>query len=326
LFNSARYADAMTAPTPSGLNRLAPLPTPGWLSVAAMLADLAFETDAQGRFTAFGPGKVLGQPPAKLLGTELAALLAGAEGETREKELQEKELQAAMLRGIIAMICEQCLAWHGDLRLALPGSAGRRLFRLSLAPKLTGGGVPGVYGLLVDLQAATCVLPEDMPGRADPRLDAETGLWTAATFAEELGRRFDRLDVEEQPGTLLYLGFSGTPPRLRGPVAVRLATELKEIVRPTDLLGRIDETTLALWCDGMDHLTGGERAARFCAQFPALLPQRARLAVGVAPRWARSGEESDCVIGHAVLALRAAEEVAPTADGPIGTWHVWQCD
>ncbi len=146
-----------------------------------------------------------------------------------------------------------------------------------------GGTVTGIYGLLFGLQSE-CALPDHAGMPADARLDEETGLCTATIFAEELGRRFDRLDVEEQPGTLLYLGFARTPPRRRGAAVLRLANELKEIIRPTDLLGRVGETTLALWCDGMDHLTGGERAARFCTQLPPLLPARARLAVGVAPR------------------------------------------
>ncbi len=60
---------------------LALAPGNSWLAVAAMLADLAFETDPMGRFTGFGPGKALGQPAATLLGVELATLLAGGTAE-----------------------------------------------------------------------------------------------------------------------------------------------------------------------------------------------------------------------------------------------------
>jgi GGDEF domain-containing protein len=298
----------MTASNRPGEDRLAPFPTLGWLSVAAMLADLAFEADTRGRFTAFGPGKVFGQSPAPWLGTPLAALLATPDASLRGVEL----------RAIIAAICDQSLAWQGNLRLAIPGAATDRLFRLSLAPKITGGTVTGIYGLLFDLEAM-----EFAPHSADPRQDAETGLYNAVTFTAELSRRFDRLDVEEQPGCLVYLGFFQTPPQLRGTMAVQLASQLKEIARPTDLLGRIDETTLALWCDGMDHLAGGERAARLCTQLPPLLPSQARLAVGVAPRFARSGEDTDTVIGHAGLALRTAARAVPSADTPGSTWYVW---
>jgi hypothetical protein len=74
----------------------------------------------------------------------------------------------------------------------------------------------------------------------------------------------------------------------------------------------------------MDHLAGGERAARFCTQFSPLLPGQARLAVGVAPRWARSGEDADTVIGHAIIALRTAAQTKPAFDAPPATWHVWR--
>ena len=294
-------------------NRLVPTPASGWLPVATMLADLAFEADTRGCFTAFGPGKVFGQAPAQWLGSDLTALIAAPDA----------SLRALELRAIIAAICDQTLAWQGNLHLALPGEATSRLFRLSLAPKVTGGNVTGIYGLLFDLEAVETPQRASL-SPADPRLDAETGLGTLATFTLEMGRRFDRLDVEEQPGCLLYISFFQTVPQLRGAVAARLASQLKEIVRPTDLLGRINETTLGLWCDGMDHLAGAERADRFCTQLTALLPNQARLVVGVAPRWARSGEDTETVLDHAAIALRTAAQARPALDDPPGTWHVWR--
>ena len=115
------------------------------------------------------------------------------------------------------------------------------------------------------------------------------------------------LDVEDLPGTLLYLGFSRARRCCKAPIAMRLADELRDIVRPTDLLGRINSTTIALWCDGMDHLTGGERAAKFCPQLPAILPERTLITVGVASRWPGSGDDPATVIEHAGVALRLAE-------------------
>ncbi len=159
---------------------------------------------------------------------------------------------------------------------------GTAFFRLSLAPRISGGAVIGTYGLLFDMDTPELTLPDRHAGRPDDpallhntMLDAETGLWSHRTFGEEIARRFDRLDVEEQPGTLLYLGFSRSGTKFRSAVAIRLAEELRDIVRPTDLLGRIDESTIGLWCDGMDHLTGGERAAKFLHQ-PARHAARAR--------------------------------------------------
>jgi GGDEF domain-containing protein len=301
-------------------------PSTGWLAVAAMLTDLAFETDAMGRFTAFGPGKVLGQPAQHLVGVEAASLLTGP--------ADEDGLSAAQFRAIITTICTECLAWHGKVRLAQV-EGGSAVYRLSLAPRIMGGTVTGTYGVLFELNAPEPALPTPQNRRtADPdsrhatMLDAETGLWSARTFAEEIARRFDRLDVEELPGTLLYLGFSRSPAALQSAVAMRLAEELRDIVRPTDLLGRIDTTTIALWCDGMDHLTGGERAAKFCTQLPAMLPERTVISVGVAPRWAGSMDDSGSVIEHASIALRLADMATERAAAPeaCGAWRVWQRD
>jgi len=308
---------------------LATAPGTSWLAVTAMLADLAFETDAMGRFTAFGPGKALGQPAANLAGVELATLLAGGTAE-------QDELSAAQFRAVITTICTECVAWHGKVRLVQP-HGGTTIFRLSLAPRMSGGGVIGAYGLLFDMDTPELTLPDCHAGHAgDPALvhntmlDAETGLWSSRTFGEEIARRLDRLDVEEQPGTLLLLGFARSEVKFRSAVAIRLAEELRDIVRPTDLLGRIDETTIGLWCDGMDHLTGGERAAKFCTSLPAMLPDRAIITVGVAPRWSGSGDDSQSVMEHAAVALRladmAAERANSSAPGPAGAWRVWQRD
>jgi GGDEF domain-containing protein len=303
---------------------LATAPGTGWLAVAAMLTDLAFETDAMGRFTAFGPGKVLGRSAALLLGLEVANLLDGA----------ATDLSAAQFRSVITTICMECVAWHGRVRLTDPGG-GSGFYRLSLAPRLSGGNVVGTYGMLFDLETPELTLPDSHAGRADDpalrhntMLDAETGLWSARTFTEEMARRFDRLDVEELPGTLIYLSFARAPAALQSAIAMRLADELRDIVRPTDLLGRMDNTTIGLWCDGMDHLTGGERAAKFCTQLPELLPERPAITVGVSPRWAGSLEDTGSVLEHAAIALRLAELATESAPDPahMGAWRVWQRD
>lgn len=306
----------------SGPSALAPAPGTGWLAVAAMLADLAFETDPMGRFTAFGPGKALGQPAARLLGVEIAALLSSP--------AEKDALSVSQFRAIITTICTECVAWHGKVRLR-QADGGDGDFRLSLAPRISGGTVTGTYGILFGLdtpEPAPSIQAHDPALRHHAMLDAETGLWSSRTFLEEITRRLDRLDVEELPGTLLYLGFAKAPVALQSAVAMRLAEELRDTVRPTDLLGRMDNTTIALWCDGMDHLTGGERAAKFCAQLPALLPERMTVTVGVAPRWPRSGDDAAAVTQHAMAALRLAEIATERMAEPNagGAWRVWQRD
>lgn len=316
----------MTVPQISAFTpgALAVAPGTHWLTVAAMLTDLAFEADPMGRFTAFGPGRVLGQPAANLLGVELATLLSGGTAE-------EEELSVAQFRSIVTTICLECVAWHGKIRLVLVDGT-TRMYRLALAPRIAGAKVTGIHGILFDLEAPELTLPDSQAGhngdpalRHNAMLDAETGLWSGRTFGDELGRRFDRLDVEGHPGSLIYLGFSRATTGLLPAIALRLAEELRDVVRPTDLLGRIDETTIGLWCDGMDHLTAGERAAKFCNTFPPLLPQRAVISVGVGPRWANSGDQPDMVMEHAAIALRLADMACQRAgEDAAGAWRVWQ--
>jgi hypothetical protein len=294
-----------------------------WLAIAAMLADLAFETDCEGCFTAFAPGKVLGYPANRLLGTQAASLLFPA------LKSRTTEDATASFKAIIATICAECIGWQGKVRLT-PAIGNPGLYRLALAPRITANGVmAGTYGLLFDLEAneeedaAAAALPQPA---GSPMLDFETGLWTAKSFADEAARRFDRLDVEEMPGTLIFLGFGRAEASLHSAIAMRLAEELRETVRPTDLLGRMDATTFALWCDGMDHLTGGERAARFCKLLPGLLPGSAIITAGLAPRWPGSADDPLTVIQHAQTALRLADlATARQAETPLyGQWRVWK--
>ncbi len=297
-------------------------PETPWLTIAAMLADLAFETDCEGRFTAFPPGQVLGYPPARLLGTAASSLLFPA------LKSRSTEDSAAAFRAIIGTVCAECVGWQGKVRLA-PAVGNSVLYRLSLAPRITANGtVEGTYGLLFDLEGLDLDLPAAalQGNQINNMLDHETGLWTAKTFAEESARRFDRLDVEELPGTLIFLGFGRAEATLHGAIAMRLAEELRDIVRPTDLLGRIDATTIALWCDGMDHLTGAERAARFCKQFPPILPGNAIVTAGLVTRWSGSTDDPLTVIERAQATLRLADlATAGEAEPPAtGEWRVWK--
>ncbi len=276
-----------------------------WLKIAALLADLAFETDTEGRFTAFGPGKVLGFAPSAMLGTRLGELL-GAE-----------PAFGLVVRGI----CRDCVAWQGTVALRRSDNVAQN-YHLALAPRISrAGGVIGLYGL-----CSAFATDDSAPSlsRNAGMLDAETAFWSAAQFHMESERRFDRLDVEGVPGTLLLLGFGQAPVALRPAIAMRLADELRDVVRPTDLLGRVDATTIALWCDGMDHLTGGERAARFCERLPPVLPGGQIISVGVAVRWPGSGDDMAALIGRAGDALRLAGLATYETDEgqPRGAWRV----
>jgi GGDEF domain-containing protein len=290
-----------------------------WLNVGAMLADAVFETDADGRFLAFENAEFLGFPVSGILGLNLSDVFALR---------PEAALDPASFEPVFAAIRSAKSPWRGVV-LQERADSTQIAYQLALAPKLSAeGGFAGCYGMLIDHHA-----PELYIAPADPKnpaLDPQTGLWSAAAFTDEAARRFDRLDVEGLPGTLLLLGFGRTPPEGRNTVAFRLAEELRDIIRPTDLLGRITTTTFALWCDGMDHLTGAERAARFCQRLPTALPGNARISVGLATRWPGSADDGQIVIGRATAALRLAEQVSKeaadsgsTESVSMGTWRVW---
>jgi GGDEF domain-containing protein len=308
-------------------------PNANWLNVTAMLADVAFETDAAGRFEAFGQSSILGIPAAELIGRHLSDFC---------KLTGNTASAANSFSTIFATLSRQSLVWRGVVTLTrADGALGN--YQIFLAPKPAqetapkahkpsgrGAEMAGAYGLLIDMHAPELQMLTPAAGRVAGMLDPQTGLWSAATFAEETGRRFDRLDVEGLPGTLILLGFGRTPAVGHNAVAARLAQELRDIIRPTDILGRISTTIFGLWCDGMDDLAGAERAARFCQRLPSALPGDPCISIGLVARWPGNMDDPKTLIEQATIALLQADKVAQTAADagstePVtkGTWRVW---
>ena len=309
-------------------------PTTGWLGIAASLADVAFETDLSGRFTAFGHGQVLGIPADTLISANIADFCALAEDEFSFRAVYAGMIRRGIAwRGLVTATRADGVTGSYQLHLAPTptGTAGRPPDRLAGAvsgrvSRKPSGEISGACGLLIGMEALESGTMTAFR-RTAGMLDALTGLWSAANFAEEIGRRFDRLDVEGLPGTLLLLGFSRTPVIGYNAVATRLAQELREFSRPTDIIGRVNATTFGLWCDGMDDLTGAERAARSCQTLPAALPGTPCISVGLIVRWPGNSEVPTGLIRQAMLALRQAERVTPAspgqAEGALGAWQVW---
>jgi hypothetical protein len=280
---------------------------PSWLTPAARLADAVFETDLRGNFTAFGGARFLGFEARPLLGTAIDSLF-GFSG---------------YLAGIIAWLPTSGGQWQGQLMLRR-ADAEPRPYRLALA--LRAGRFftqTAVTGLLINFEAGAHTLPDTTrPSAPASPLCPDTGLWLLASFTEQIARRFDRLDVEDRPGTLILLGFGAAQVALHTPIAVSIAAELREIIRPTDLLGRIAPAIVALWCDGMDHLTGAERATRLCKYLPTALPGLSLLSLGLATRWPGSAEDPETLLTRAVAALQQAQ--AHTVRDNAASWHVDQ--
>jgi diguanylate cyclase (GGDEF)-like protein len=145
-------------------------------------------------------------------------------------------------------------------------------------------------------------------------IDRLTGVPNRRWFLDEADRHIERLDGDGAVGTLslieidnlnrlsIALGREHTER-----VLVRLASYLRAMVRPGDVVARIAVDEFALWQTGMDHLTAAERAESLCAQ-PMFqdLPDghRASLSIGIATRQIGSGEDVRTLLRRAQISVR----------------------
>ena len=104
-------------------------------------------------------------------------------------------------------------------------------------------------------------------------VDRLTGLPNRRWFLEEADRHIDRLDLDVSVGTLVLVDIddlrsvnSVAGPGAGDSVLVRMASQLRAMVRPSDLVARVGADEFALWHDGMDHLTAAERAEALCEE------------------------------------------------------------
>jgi diguanylate cyclase (GGDEF)-like protein len=149
------------------------------------------------------------------------------------------------------------------------------------------------------------------------RTDPLTGLMNRRAFLEELSRHIDRLDREEQPGTLLFADLDYFKPvndrlghEVGDQVLVRTANVLRNTVRPTDLVARLGGDEFALWLNGADHLTAAERADHLCTEVPNQLLEIAcdggstpTVSIGIATREPASHEPVDSLLRRADQAM-----------------------
>lgn len=154
------------------------------------------------------------------------------------------------------------------------------------------------------------------------RTDALTGLPNRRAFLDEAARRIDRLDREEQPGTLLLVtldGFKALNDRygheVGDDVLVRVGGLLRATFRPSDLVARMGGDEFAVWLDGSDELTAAERAEHlrrvgpqhflFALPDSGLVPTTS---ISIACRQAGGGEELDDIMRRADGAMREVKE------------------
>jgi diguanylate cyclase (GGDEF)-like protein len=93
-------------------------------------------------------------------------------------------------------------------------------------------------------------------------------------------------------------------------VLVRMASRLRAMVRPSDIVARVGADEFALWHDGMDHLTAAERAESLCQErlFQDLPNDHAvTFSIGIASRQTGSAEDARTLLRRAHTAAKEAK-------------------
>ena len=157
-------------------------------------------------------------------------------------------------------------------------------------------------------------------------MDRLTGVPNRRWFLDEADRHIERLDQDGRVGTLFLVdiddlrGVNLVLGRAQGDrVLVRMASELRALIRPSDLVARVGADEIAVWQDGMDHLTAAERAAALCSRrlFPDLPGgYRVTFSIGIASRNPGSSEDIRILLRRAHMAAREVK----TKGG--GGWRV----
>ncbi len=210
-------------------------------------------------------------------------------------------------RPILATACKTRFGVHAGVALwRAPGSR-----RWDHEDKLLINAAASIVRMVLEHEA----IQQEMGRQA--RTDPLTGLLNRRAFMEEIERHIDRLDREDQPGTLLFADLDHFKPvndRLGHEtgdlVLLRTATMLRNAVRPSDLVARLGGDEFALWLNGADHMTAAERAEWLTSHVPTELRKivgddgpAPTLSIGIATRVAGSSEPIDSMLRRADRAM-----------------------
>ena len=159
-------------------------------------------------------------------------------------------------------------------------------------------------------------------GMGQVGIDRLTGIPNRRWLLDEADRHIDRLDLDIVVGTLLLVDIDDlrrvnlSLGRSWGDrVLVRMANQLRAMVRPSDLVARVGADEFAVWLDGMDHLTAAERAESLCThRLFHDLPEGhgVTFSIGIASRDPGSAEDVRTLLRRAHMAAR---EVKATGGG-----------
>lgn len=145
------------------------------------------------------------------------------------------------------------------------------------------------------------------------RTDPLTGLLNRRAFFDEMGRRLERLERDNTPGTLLFIdldhfkALNDCRGHDIGDEALTLtAAILRSIVRAQDLVARLGGDEFAVWLDATDDLSAAERAEHLRVEGPKLLHHLAAemvppltMSIGIATRWPGRGENVETLMQRA---------------------------
>ncbi len=186
----------------------------------------------------------------------------------------------------------------------------------------------GAATLIVRIVLEQAAMTRDIGQQA--RTDALTGLFNRRAFLEELPRHLDRLDREDECGTLMFVDLDNFKPvndqlghEIGDQVLSQAARMLRELVRPTDLVARFGGDEFAIWMNGADHMTAAERAEYLRVNAPRVLGEIApglelplTMSIGIASRPAGSNESIESVLRRADMAMYTVKR------GGRGHWRV----
>jgi diguanylate cyclase (GGDEF)-like protein len=151
-------------------------------------------------------------------------------------------------------------------------------------------------------------------GMGQVGIDRLTGIPNRRWFLDEADRHIDRLDLDVLVGTLLLVDIDDlrrvnlTLGRAQGDrILIRMATQLRAMVRPSDIVARVGADEFAIWQDGMDHLTAAERAEALCTRrLFQDLPDGlgVTFSIGIASRDPGSAEDVRTLLRRAHMAAR----------------------
>jgi diguanylate cyclase (GGDEF)-like protein len=160
-------------------------------------------------------------------------------------------------------------------------------------------------------------------------IDRLTGIPNRRWFLDDADRHIDRLDLDVTVGTLLLVDIDDlrrvnlTLGRAQGDrVLIRMASQLRAMVRPSDVVARVGADEFAVWQDGMDHLTAAERAEALCGRrlFQDLPDGHGvTFSIGIASREPGSAEDIRTLLRRAHMAAR---EVKAKGGGGWRVGHV----